>query len=699
MNSTFGSLNQLSSDPRFPISEAYLSMRHLPIQDNFKEPHFDTPEYASRPPPELGRVFSTVKNTEFGADALSMNQSKAAHVRANFDQFEKMYYNEQAKTKNLKTEIEELRSQQTRLNSEKETIKKGYEEFISRMNSELLELKRSEQKLEETLRLKSKLEIDLELASQQLAQMRDGGGDQIAAELRRVVARLVEEKKQLRAALSAHEIEISKLTVLVTTLRESNGDGAGLQLKLNQLQSSYNMLLREYNELKSRPILAPQNKELENLLREKVTQVQILEQKVGELNQRLKDQSIEMLQCRMCKQKDETISSLSSQLKSAQSYRATSTEYSTSFRAPLQPIVQKISYQRPYVSQQSVITGPQTYQSYQPIITQPVQTYASTACCSLACSHRCKSVMNHTNCCCCCEYGNSTDASYGTVIKDGSYTSRRISRIPMNLSKNITRASSVEVKPSYMVGVNEVNYIGSRAELYSNSFGKQDQFTIVQPKLEPLYPVTAKIEGSAPLLKVNEGAYSLNGSKYGRTIITQPQSEFQTKEVSYPSQSEYSIRKVENFTNSFGNYAVQDTKQADYLNQEPLVPLSTNIPFTIEKNSIGRKVIRSVSYAPPKTIYIPYDETKNPLDMKSLSQNPPSDFKLPLQTQYYAEQPETIVAKSEFKENKETKILGQTEKIQGGFDREPMEARIKKPRLIEKVFNQESGESEIADAF
>lgn len=65
-----------------------------------------------------------------------------------------------------------------------EYITKNYEELISRLNSENLELKKSEEKLLETIRLKAKLEQELAIASKQLLELKNNdAGDAVIKEL------------------------------------------------------------------------------------------------------------------------------------------------------------------------------------------------------------------------------------------------------------------------------------------------------------------------------------------------------------------------------------------------------------------------------------------------------------------------------------------------------------------------------------
>lgn len=68
------------------------------------------------------------------------------------------------------------------------------------------------------------------------------------------------------------------------------------------------------------PIQAPANAQLENLLREKVKEIHILEARVGDLSAQLNSRKNEVIFCRMCQEKDAVISGLMKRVTSLEKY-------------------------------------------------------------------------------------------------------------------------------------------------------------------------------------------------------------------------------------------------------------------------------------------------------------------------------------------------------------------------------------------
>lgn len=359
------------------VNEAYATMRHFPLQDPFREPTMDLPQEGSRPIPGLDSGYYTAMiKKSLGA----LTQS----TRSGVDQFEKLYHQEAAKNAQLFSEIESWKAHEQKIFMEKENVKRGYEEYINRMNAEMEEMKKSELRLEQTLKLKSKLEVELELASRELGNLKGQDNEAVANELRRVINQLVEEKKQLRTSLSSHQTEINKLMVAVTSLKEiSNGDSEDAKKKLSELQLNYNELLRNFNELKNKPVVAPPNIELENLLREKVHHIHFLEGKIKDLNERLREKSNDIIICRGCEQKDWQINHLTGRLKTVETRRVTT-----------EPTIIRSRIEQPV---STIVRAPAQKVTYS---TSPLR--ASTY---LLGKQMCTCLRVHGHCCCCEEYG------------------------------------------------------------------------------------------------------------------------------------------------------------------------------------------------------------------------------------------------------------------------------------------------------
>lgn len=297
-----------AGDARSFGGDHYARERNVVMASQSREASQDFPDSPSPAQPGFGQAYYGGKG--------SSNSTAIATPRGRGGDWERLYHQESARATSLASEIEALRAHQRRLAAESESGKAGYEEFIRRLEAELAELRRSEEKLAAAAALKIRLEAELERVSAALREAQAGGEGSVVVELRRVVAQLSEEKKVLRAALASHQAELSQLMVVVTNLREKvPNEDPQLASKLAELQRRFDSLSVEYTKLRNAPVVAPADPRLEALLREKVGQIQILEGRVAELDARLRQKSAEPIFCRLCGEKDAALRTLSDRVR------------------------------------------------------------------------------------------------------------------------------------------------------------------------------------------------------------------------------------------------------------------------------------------------------------------------------------------------------------------------------------------------
>ena len=395
------------------VSEAYQGLRHFVSETPFVEPKNDLPDHTPISSPTFdGNAFANLSRGVQNTNIQTVIQQTTSAVGSG-QSFERLYHQELAKNAQMTSEYEALRKHELSLAGEKERMKYGYEEFIARMNAEMEQLKRTQVRLDEANSLKGRLEAELEIVSRQLQSLKGASDDSVTSELRRVINQLVEEKKQLRAAIAAHQIEINKLTVDITTLREVQGSDSGeAKSKLISLQAEYDKLLSNYNQMKTQPVLAPPNVELETLLRERVKQIHFLEGQVNDLQTRLRERekSREVIYCKVCDQKQAHINHLNSQFRTVE-VKPIIIEQSATIPT-LEPIT---TYHRAPVVKTETVLPVKIVRVQAPPVYSEMKTYTSAPHhSSVHTSHLPvqKEYYTQEHCCCCCDACNCAENAY-----------------------------------------------------------------------------------------------------------------------------------------------------------------------------------------------------------------------------------------------------------------------------------------------
>lgn len=344
---------------RLSENDYYATERSASKPFSAKETGLDNPDSPSLAIPPFGREYYDSKKPSPGPMSEIIQKAGAVStVRGQTDQFEAMYYQERSRAASLSKEVKSLRSQGKKQVVETETMKSGYEEFIRRLQAEMAQLKQSEEKLFQMNLLKAKLEADLKRLSSELSSYKGAESDEVVFELRKIIERLMEERRQLRSSLEVHQSELNQLTVTVNNLREEHpSENASLRSQVTALKTRFDSLNTEYIRLKNTPVVAPQNAQLEALLREKVNHIQILESKLTYLNNRLREKSQDTIYCRLCTEKDTTIRSLSERVRFLESRPTVIREVSNNF-APLPPRPSQFAQQAVTRVSQTIVQPP-----------------------------------------------------------------------------------------------------------------------------------------------------------------------------------------------------------------------------------------------------------------------------------------------------------------------------------------------------
>ena len=410
-----------AGDARSFGADHYARERNVVMASQSREASQDFPDSPSPAQPGFGQAY-------YGGKASS-SSTAIATPRGRGGDWERLYHQESARATSLASEVEALRTHQRRLAAESEAGKAGYEEFIRRLEAELAELRRSEEKLAAAAALKIRLEAELERVSAALREAQAGGEGSVVVELRRVVAQLSEEKKVLRAALASHQAELSQLMVVVTNLREKvPTEDPQLASKLAELQRRFDSLSVEYTKLRNAPVVAPADPRLEALLREKVGQIQILEGRVAELDARLRQKSAEPIFCRLCGEKDAALRTLSDRVRFLESRPPAVVREVVQTPPVIREVVQPTPVIREVVQQAPMIREVREVVQQAPMIREVVQpamrisqsvprvlhhvsrpsprpARVPIASATTFATATCTCVARHGHCCCCFEYG------------------------------------------------------------------------------------------------------------------------------------------------------------------------------------------------------------------------------------------------------------------------------------------------------
>lgn len=279
-----------NSSGEFGRSREYLQERNILYNENFPELQTDNPDRGLFRTPEAPRG--------------SLNSGWGRQD----GQFERMYYQEANRNQSMEAELREIRQLAERIRLEKNSLKETYEDFIARLETENEGLRKSEQRLQGVIDAKRRLEAEVERLGAELRGMRDSGSDGVIAELREIVGRLEQEKRELRAQLEAHRVEVARLVTTVSTVRvQDDGQRAELQRQLDETRRMLHRVEADFADFRLQVALQP------NQCCSHIQTIEHLHSQIYDLHSQLINERCRV--CSFCPAKDATIAGLSDRLR------------------------------------------------------------------------------------------------------------------------------------------------------------------------------------------------------------------------------------------------------------------------------------------------------------------------------------------------------------------------------------------------
>lgn len=141
--------------------------------------------------------------------------------------FEKLYYLELEKNKNLQKQVSHLENAQNRLHSDKTEIKRYYEDFIEQLKTDLSNAKSFELSTTELDKRNRALETELHktrIELKMLKNVNENGSDAALNDLRKRIRVLNDEKMKILNTLDVKQIEVNKLNSMLENFQTKNND-------------------------------------------------------------------------------------------------------------------------------------------------------------------------------------------------------------------------------------------------------------------------------------------------------------------------------------------------------------------------------------------------------------------------------------------------------------------------------------------
>lgn len=296
----------------------------------------------------------------------NMNSSLKESGNVNF---EKKYYVELEKNKNLENYIKQMNKVNNQLTTDKEVIKGHYEEFIARLQADLQNAKVFENKYNGVDLQRRKLEEELNKLRIELNMLQKGdennNGNETLDELRLRIQTLNKEKLELMNSLKVNKKEIHNLRKEIKQLSTiSNSATDRTNQEIDKLKS---LLLLKENKITELLNLSDNQSELGDRLEGK-------NKEIAELNSKIETLINELNRYKaLVNEKEELIKSLQLKLKNQpEPYKAPS---QTSL-SHTQPIIERTSIIRntPFNERTTVIRNPSLADNSFSVKDTPVRT-------------------------------------------------------------------------------------------------------------------------------------------------------------------------------------------------------------------------------------------------------------------------------------------------------------------------------------
>lgn len=182
------------------------------------------------PTAQITNIFQKLNDTlqslrEHTVKTLSLKSiAQDACVNARAYDYERMYYDEANRAKDLELELRVVREGYENLSKEKEIMQKNYEEFITNLQTENKVLKALEIRVSQLDSQKRKTEEDIQrlmFENKLLKEQEHTGSRALLEELKAKIKKYNDEKMEYLNRLEEHQSEVSELTHQLETARQA----------------------------------------------------------------------------------------------------------------------------------------------------------------------------------------------------------------------------------------------------------------------------------------------------------------------------------------------------------------------------------------------------------------------------------------------------------------------------------------------
>ncbi len=334
--------------------DQYYAKRNIVRQKNLGETQPDILDQKSQKIPTAPSIPKREAYTSYYSDPKISMQGSNANSK-NFEaknDFETLYYKEQAKNQGLIDDINNLSETNQKLQDNKELMKNNYEEFISKLEAEINQLKQFEVDYNNLDAEKRSLEEEIRRVQLELSLLKKNSNVQdegLTESLREKIRTLNQEKMELLNDLEFHKGEVHNLKTQINYFNEEKPEPQDDTQLLRDLADANDRIRDLEQDLMKKDQL------IINLQKEddKDKRINYLEEKIKSLGKGLEESKRDQ-KCRDCDSKTITINHLNERIaellaeNKSQNYPTTTIVHTPPRVVERVEVRPSITYQSPY---------------------------------------------------------------------------------------------------------------------------------------------------------------------------------------------------------------------------------------------------------------------------------------------------------------------------------------------------------------
>ena len=278
----------------------YYAERHIVSYQPFNSTMEAVPDYPSKAVPalpNLSGIQSQYQNKSSQRSLLERskrNDHNSVKTGSGID-FERLYYLELEKNKNLEDRMFQLSKNNEKLHQDKKAMRKQYEDFIQQLQKEAQESKLLESQYNDANDKRRRLEEELNSLKIELDLMKRNhicNDDEVITELRERIKSLNQEKIDILDLLDRRKKEITNLRAQLNYQQEKEKANANKEQRVTE--SLRNMLQAKDNEIEELRKKGDEADEAKSALRTRDADINTLKNKIEQLNDKIADKDKEI---------------------------------------------------------------------------------------------------------------------------------------------------------------------------------------------------------------------------------------------------------------------------------------------------------------------------------------------------------------------------------------------------------------------